>query len=343
MGKCELRNGIVLENYGKPYIVAEVNSSHGGNLDIAKQMIDEAKMAGCDCVKFQSWSAETLYSRTYYDANPIAKRIVKKFSLGEKDLLEVAKYCKEKQIDFSSTPYSNAEVDFLVEECNVPYIKIASMDINNLAYVEYIAKKKVPIVMSTGMADLDEIESAVEIIESTGNPNLCLLHCISIYPSEVSTVRLNNIIGLRERFPNYPIGFSDHSLGMELSAAAVALGSALIEKHFTLDKSKMGMDNNMAIEPEEMQKLVQGCRNVCRAMGTKQRIVSKEELAQRKKMRRSIVASKKIAAGETLTVEKLNVKRPGDGMAPKELENIIGKIAVCDIEEDTMIKNEYLQ
>lgn len=343
MPKVILRDNVVVENYGRPYIVAEINSSHGGSLEVAKQMIAKAKEIGCSCVKFQSWSAQSLYSKTYYDANPITKRIVQKFSLSENELLEAAMYCKKIGIAFSSTPYSREEVNFLLDKCGAPYIKIASMDINNYSYLEYIAKKQVPIVLSTGMAEMDEIKKAVEIIERAGNSQIILLHCISIYPAEPSTIHLNNIISLREMFPNYPIGFSDHTLGTEISCAATALGAALIEKHFTLDRSKMGLDNNMAIEPKEFASLVKNCHNVYEAMGSKERIVSEAEYVQRKKMRRSLVATHDLKAGQILNPEDLDSKRPGTGISPTRIDDIIGKILLRDIEADTLILEKDLK
>ena len=256
MATIRLHDSTVLSDFNRPYIVAEINTSHFGNMGIAKEMIDQAKKAGCDCVKFQSWSAKSLYSKSYYDENPIAKRFVKKFAFSDAELIEVSEYSKKSGIAFSSTPYSRVEVDFLLEKCNVPYIKVASMDLNNYPYLDYIARSGTPIVLSTGMGELEEIQKAVETIEKTGNKNICILHCISIYPPEMSTIRLNNILGLRENFPDYSIGFSDHSIGTEMASAAVALGACMIEKHFTLDKTKIGMDNQMASEPEEMALLV---------------------------------------------------------------------------------------
>lgn len=343
MSKVILRDATIIEDYGCPYIVAEINSSHGGSIEVAKQMVAKAKEIGCSCVKFQSWSAESLYSKTYYNANPITKRIVQKFSLSENELLEIAKYCKEIGIAFSSTPYSKEEVDFLLEKCDAPYIKIASMDINNYAYLEYIAKKQVPIVLSTGMSELEEIKSAVDVIEAAGNSQIILLHCISIYPAAPSTIHLNNIVGLRETFPNYPIGFSDHTLGTEISCAATALGAALIEKHITLDRSKMGMDNNMAIEPDEFALLVRNCHNVYEAMGNKERIVSEAEYEQRKKMRRSIIALHDLKAGEFIKPGDLDAKRPGTGISPVRLKDLMGKKLLRDIEADTLVWEDDLK
>lgn len=342
MAEIFLKNNEIIGDFKKPYIIAEVNSSHNGNLEVAKKMIDVAKEAGCSCVKFQSWSKESLYSKTYYDKNPISKRIIDKFSLSDEKMAIIVNYCNEKKIGFSSTPYSNIEVDFLVEKCQVPYIKVASMDINNEPFLRYIALKGLPIILSTGMSDMNEIENAVKIIEDTGNTNLCLLHCISIYPPKISTVNLKNILGFRERFPQYPIGFSDHSLGVELAGAAVALGAAVIEKHLTLDASKMGMDNNMAIEPEKMKNLVSNCNNIYNALGQRKRIVLSEELEQRKKMRRSIIAKRNLKAGEILVEKDLDAKRPGDGIPPDKLYELVGKKLLHDIEEDTLISKEDL-
>lgn len=340
MSQCIFSDGKVVSDYGRPYVVAEVNSSHNGSVETAKKMIDAAIEAGCDCVKFQSWSADSLYSKTYYDANPIAKRFVTKFSLSPEQLKELADYCRNKQIAFSSTPYSEEEVDFLVDECQVPYIKIASMELNNLSFLEYIGKKQVPVVLSTGMCDLAEIQRAVSTLETAGTKQMTILHCVSIYPTELANVHLNNIVGFREHFPSYPIGFSDHTKGDAAAIAATALGVALIEKHLTLDRSKVGMDNGMATEPEEFKLLVAKCRDIQIAMGSKTRSVSEAELEQRGNMRRSIIAVRDLPQGTVIRAEDLYAKRPGIGIAPDKMNEIIGKSVNRDIEADTLIMLE---
>jgi sialic acid synthase SpsE len=337
MAKCNFRDGTVLSDFEKPYIVAEVNTSHNGNIDTAKKMIEQAKEAGCSCVKFQSWSQESLYSKTYYNENPIAKRIVSKFAFSEAELLEVARHSKDCGIAFSSTPYSRKEVDFLLEKCEAPYVKVASMDLNNYAFLEYIAKTGTPIVLATGMSNISEVRKAVATIEDSGCHNICLLHCISIYPPKIKTIRLNNILGLRQEFPDYPVGFSDHSLGIEMPVAAVTMGAAMIEKHFTLDKLELGMDNQIALEPVEMASLVQKCQDVQIALGSTERIVLADEMEQRKKMRRSIIATKDLKAGTKLKKEDMDVKRPGTGMPPEKIKSLVGKILIRDIEGDTLI------
>ena len=275
-----LRNNRKVASDCVPYIVAEMNSSHRGKIEIAKQMIDEAKKCGCDAVKFQSWSAESLYCKDYYDANPMSKRMVKGFALSPDSLLELSKYCKEIDIDFSSTPYSNDEVDFLVDQCDAPFVKIASMDINNIPFLKYIAQKRVPIVLSTGMATIDEIKQAVKTIEDAGNSNICILHCVSLYPVDAKDVNLNNMITIKQMFPSHDYGYSDHTIGSEVACAAVGLGASLIEKHFTLNNEKIGWDNQMATEPAEMKELVDKCHNVFNSLGSYDRNVSEDEIEQ---------------------------------------------------------------
>lgn len=342
MAVVKLKNGRFIGNGHNPYIVAELNSSHNGKVDIAKQMIDAAKDCGCDCVKFQSWSADSLYAAEYYQNNPVSKRIVTRFALKPDQLLELSGYCKEVGIGFSSTPYSNEEVDFLADIADAPFIKIASMEINNLPYLKYIGEKGVPIVLSTGMSTLDEIREAVKTIESTGNKQLCILHCVSVYPAPAEIINLKNMVMLQEEFPDYPIGYSDHTIGYEAASASIAVGAALIEKHFTLDNKKMGMDNNMATEPEEMKCLVNACQSVFRAMGSKERILLEGEEEQRLKMRRSLVTAREIHCGDVLAAEDMEAKRPGDGITPDHMCDVIGKTVNTDIPKGYLIKPEYL-
>lgn len=342
MSQITFRDGTTIANFATPYVVAELNTSHFGDLNVAIKMIDEAKKAGCNCVKFQSWTAESLYSKTFYDANRMAERFIRKFSFSENELKNVSNYCQAINIGFASTPYSKSEVDFLLNQCQVPFIKIASMDLNNTPFLDYIARTGAPIVLSTGMGDLHEIENAVEVIVKAGNNNICILHCVSIYPPETSTINLNNILGLRERFSQFPVGYSDHAIGIEIATASVALGACLIEKHFTLDKTKIGMDNQVAAEPNEMTQLVQHCHNVSIALGNKQRIVSSSELEQRKSMRRSVVVTKNLTAGHQLTMTDLDAKRPGTGISPALLSTLIGKTLATDLAKDSLLLESHL-
>jgi sialic acid synthase SpsE len=324
MSFIKLQNGRLVGDFLKPYIVAELNTSHFGDIEIAKSMIDQAKAVGCDCVKFQSWSAETLYSESYYDDNKMAKRIISKFSLSNTQLKELAQYAKEKEIDFASTPYSIEEARFLIEYCNIPFIKIASMELNNTPYLTELGQLQVPLVLSTGMGTTEEIISAIDAIRHSGNEKIIVLHCTSVYPSPAKIIRLQNIVGLRIEFPKYPIGYSDHSLGIEIPAASVALGACLIEKHFTLNSSRIGMDNQMATEPDEMRAMIIACNNVYESMGGSARITSKQELEQIVKMRRSMVAKNELPIGTVITEKEVEFKRPGNGITPANAKNYYG-------------------
>lgn len=337
-----LKTGRNIINGGEPYIVAELNSSHNGKINTAREMIDAAKNCGCDAVKFQSWSAESLYSRDYYEQNPISKRMVSRFSLKPAELLELSKYCNSIGIDFSSTPYSFEEVDFLINQCNAPFVKVASMDINNLPYLKYIAKTNVPIILSTGMATEEEIETAVDVIEKAGNMDICILHCVSLYPLEAHSVNLNNMVMLKEKFPDHAVGYSDHTMGSEVACAAVGLGAALIEKHFTLDNKKIGWDNQMATEPADMKNLVAKCRRVHNSLGRYERRLTPDELEQRKKMRRSIVAAADMTKGHIIEEDDLTAKRPGEGIPVDQYDKIIGRMLIRDVHKDQLILSEYL-
>jgi len=224
----------------------------------------------------------------------------------------------------------------------VPFIKISSMEISNHRYLEYIARKNIPIIISTGMSEMSEIEKAIKVLESTGNRNIIILHCVSIYPTPTEKVNLNNIVGLRERFSDYPIGFSDHTLGDLAAVSATVLGAAVIEKHITLDAKRIGMDNQMAMEPEGLKELVRKCCEVRELLGTKDRAVTDDEYKQRDNMRRSIVTTRYLSAGHVLTAKDMDVKRPGNGIPPEKLEMLIGMTLKNDIEADSLIMESDL-
>lgn len=341
MSFVTLRGGRRVGDYLKPYIVAEINTSHFGDIEIAKRMIEKAKDVGCDCVKFQSWSADTLYGEGYYKSNLIAKRMVVKFSLNENELFSLSEYANYLGIDFASTPYSIEEAKFLVDKCGVPFIKVASMELNHLSYLSKLSGLGVPIVLSTGMGLLEEIYQAVDVIKKGGNENIVILHCTSVYPAPVDSIRLQNIPGLRSEFPLCPIGYSDHSDGAEISVASVALGACIIEKHFTLDNSRIGMDNQMATEPEELRAMIKSCHSVYEAMGGFSRILSQEEKEQASKMRRSMIAKVNLIAGQKLLEGDIEFKRPGTGISPNNSSSFIGKTMNQSIEVGSVLLPEY--
>ncbi len=308
-----------------PYFVAELNTSHFGDLNLAKKMIISAKQSGANCIKLQSWTPDSINSGEYYKKNPITRKFFEKYSLTKNSLKKLSIFCKKNRIDFSSTPYSKEEVNFLINECDVAFIKIASMDLNNSEYLKFIASKKKPIILSTGMGSINEIRTAVKILSKNSKKKFCLLHCVSLYPTPIKNLNLRNISGLIEEFPNIPIGFSDHTIGPEFAAASIALGASVIEKHFTLDKNKIGMDNQMSSEPDEFKNLVTYCKNIYYSLGQKKRRVSKIEFNQRLTMRRSLILKKDLKKGHKLTINDISLKRPGTGIAADKLKRIIGK------------------
>lgn len=352
MAEITLQNGRVISDYGKPYVIAELGSNHNGDMELARKLIEEAKKAGADCVKFQSWSKDTIFSKKVYEDNYFLKddyrnrtdytleEIVDEFSISEQELLEMAEICRRVGIDFSSSPFSKREVDFLVDECKAPFVKIASMDLNNYPFLRYVAGKNVPIVLATGLSELWEIDQAVRTIEEAGNHQIILLHCISVYPPKFTDIHLNNIHTLRNTYPDYPIGFSDHSLGVEIPTAAVALGSCIIEKHFTLDKEMFGWDHKISADPTELRALVDAAEHVYLAMGSTRRTVNEDELIKREAFRRSIVATKDLPAGTVLTEEDLDFKRPGTGITPGEVERLIGRTLKRPVAYDQMLSWE---
>lgn len=337
-------------NFCEPYVIAEIGSNHNGDMALAKELILKAKEAGADCVKFQSWSKESIFSKKVYDDNYFLKddyrnrkdhtleSIVEAFSISEKELLDMKKIADDVGIDVSSTPFSHTEVDFLVDKLKSPFIKIASMDLNNYPFLKYIAAKKKPIIISTGLSTLSEIDKAISIIEGEGNNEIVILHCISIYPPKDEQVNLNNIDTLQKLYP-YPIGFSDHTIGTSIPLASVAKGACIIEKHFTLDKNMFGWDHKVSADASELKTICEESKRITKALGTT-RIVSLEDADRKNAFRRSIVAAIDIEEGAVIKETDLDYKRPGSGLAPEVSTFIIGKRSKRKISKDDIIKFE---
>jgi len=334
-----------------PYIIAEIGANHNGDMDLAKQTIDAAKDCGCHAVKFQSWTPESLIAREEYDRNQVytdspkkhfgsLREMVEAYYLGEDQHWELKKYCDNRKIDFCSTPFSFQEVDML-RTLGVPFFKVASMDINNIDLLEYIARQGKPVLLSTGMADLAEIEKAIHAIESQGNTMIIPLHCISVYPPKYTDINLNNIPMLNQTF-GYPVGFSDHSIGVSIPLAAVALGACIIEKHFTLDKDLPGWDHEISADPKEMKRVVDECRNVAEALGSCRRIVLKAEVEKRKKFRRSVVLTGDFSAGHILQHTDISYKRPGTAISPDEKKYVLGRKLKHAMKRDDVLQWEDL-
>lgn len=338
-----------MTNAGKPYIIAEIGANHNGDLELAKRMIDEAKRCGADCVKFQSWDKTTIFSKKVYDDNYFLKddyrkrtdytleQIVDKFHIGRKEHIELKQYCDKVGIDFASTPFSRKEVDLLIE-LDVPFIKVASMDLNNIPFLRYVASKGKPVVISTGLGTISDVFEAVQCLEDNGCSQIVILHCVSVYPPKNEWVNLNNIDMLRANF-EYPIGYSDHTLGVVAPILSLAKGVCIIEKHFTLDHDMFGWDHKVSAEPEELLEIVEAAVVAYKMLGSYRKIVN-EDKERRDAFRRSIVAAHKICAGDIIGECDIDYKRPGTGIPPKYSEFIIGKFAKRDIEADSLLSME---
>ncbi len=323
------------------FVIAEIGANHNGDIKLAKKLIDEAINCGCDAVKFQSWSKESLYTKSFYKDNISLEKTMEELSLSKEEHINLNDYCKENNIIFFSTPTTPEEVDML-EELDVPFFKVASMDLNNLPFIKYIALKGKPIILSTGMGTLSEIEEALNTIYKVGNREVVLLHCVSIYPPDDSIVNLKNMLMLKETF-GLPVGFSDHTIGISIPLAAIASGAKVVEKHFTLDKTLPGWDHAVSANPEEMKTIVQEGRRIIKALGSYQRIISEAEIEKRKSFRRSIVTKRDIKKGETIREEDLTSKRPEIGIKPSEIKYVVGRKVNRDISEDEIITWEDLE
>jgi N-acetylneuraminate synthase len=340
-------------NYCEPYIIAELGSNHNGDMELARKLIVAAKESGAHCVKFQSWSKDTIFSRKTYEDNYFIaddyrsrkdhtlESIVEAYSISENELMEMKEFAVSVGIDCTSTPFSPKEVDFLVDRVKAPFIKIASMDLNNYPFLEYIAKKGKPILISTGLSELHEIDKAIRTIENAGNSQIIILHCVSTYPPKNEDVHLNNIDSLRTIYPDHPVGFSDHTLGFEVPLASVVKGVCVIEKHFTLDKNMEGWDHKVSATPEEMKIIVEGSRKIHQSMGST-RIMVTESREKLESFRRSIVTKREIKAGEVIRREDLDFKRPGTGISPEYLDYVVGRTAKVNLQFDKPIEKQDL-
>jgi len=318
---------------------------------LCRRLIDAAAEAGAHAVKFQSWTDTSLIAEEEYARNTeysdkkkhfgSLREMVTAYQFTASQHLEAHARCKERGIAFCSTPFSTEEVD-LLERLDVPFFKIASMDIVHLPLLRYAARKGRPVVLSTGMATMAEIEQAVETIRGEGNKDIVLLHCISIYPPEYDTIHLRNMATLQQTF-EVPVGFSDHTLGTAIPLAAIALGACVIEKHFTLDQQMAGWDHAISANPEQMRTIVVEGKNVFHSLGQNRRTVSAAEMEKRKKFRRSLVARYKLERGHVLLEADLDAKRPGTGIAPDELKYVVGRRLTADMAADQVLRWKDLQ
>jgi sialic acid synthase SpsE len=329
---------------GNPtYVIAEAGSNHNRDLEIARRLIDVAAAAGADAVKFQTYSGSRIYSRkarskfleAVSDKTPA--ELLEEISLPREWQAELAAHARERGIDFFSSPFDYEAVAELAE-LDVPLLKIASGEIVDLPLIRVAAATRIPLIISTGMATLAEIEDALRAAEEAGAQAVALMQCASVYPAPVERINLNAMETLRVAF-GVPAGLSDHSLGISVPIAAAALGAAMIEKHITLDRTMPGPDHSFAIEPDELTAMVSGVRDAEAALGDGRKDgPSPEELEENYTLgRRSLIATRDLSAGTVLEAGMITIKRPGSGIAPKHLELVLGRTLRGDVEADDVL------
>jgi len=331
----------------KIFIIAEAGVNHNGSVDIAKRLVDAAAEAGADAVKFQTFKAELLISKYAPKADHQKKitnkdesqlEMLKKLELDVDAHKELIKHCKKRGIIFLSSPFDLMSVDLLYE-LGLQIFKIPSSEITDLPYLRKIGRLNKKVIMSTGMADLGEIEDALDVLMAAGTKkeNITVLHCNTGYPTPIEDVNLMAMLTIKEAF-NVNVGYSDHTLSIEVPIAAVALGARVIEKHFTLDKKMEGPDHKASLEPDELKAMINAIRNVEVSLGDGIKKPSKSEIKNMSIVRKSIVASRDIRCGETFTEDNVAVKRPGTGINPMRWDDIIGKKAKRDFKKDEIIE-----
>lgn len=330
-------------------IIAEAGVNHNGSLEMAKQLIEAAAKAGADFIKFQTFKANLLVSKSAKKAEYQQKNLndgddsqyamLKKLELSESMHYELIDHCEKCGIRFLSTAFDNKSIDFL-DNLNIPFYKIPSGEITNRPYLINIASKHKPVIISTGMATIVEIKEAIQVLLSEGvsSEQITVLHCNTEYPTPMVDVNLKAMLHIQREL-GLPIGYSDHTNGIEIPIAAVALGATVIEKHFTLDRSLPGPDHKASLEPHELKAMVQAIRNVEVAIsGSGMKEPSPSEIKNKDVARKSIVASKDIHKGEFFTENNLTVKRPGTGISPMKWDEVIGQRAKREFREDELIE-----
>lgn len=332
----------------KVLIIAEAGVNHNGSIELAKKLIDAAALAGVDYVKFQSFKAENLVSKNAKKAEYQKKNMadgddsqftmLKKLELSPEQHTELIAYCNEKGIKFFSTAFDLESIDFLAS-LKLGLWKIPSGEITNYPYLKQIALKKEPVILSTGMCDMTDINNAIQVLLKFGvtKEQITVLHCNTEYPTPMHDVNLNAMKAIADKF-KINIGYSDHTKGIEVPIAAVALGATVIEKHFTLDKTMEGPDHKASLEPQELIAMTTAIRNIEMALGSREKTVTSSEINNKSVARKSIVASQYIQVGDVLTESNLTVKRPGTGISPMLWENVLGTKATKSYQPDELIE-----
>jgi N,N'-diacetyllegionaminate synthase len=326
------------------YVIAEAGVNHNGDPDLAKLLIDAAVQSGADAIKFQTFKTESVvthlaekapYQKIATGCNESQYELIRKLELSYDVFLELKRYTERKKIEFLSTPFDVESVDFL-DEIGVSSFKIPSGEINNYALLKYISQKHKTIILSTGMSTLGEVEQAIRVIAGEGNTDIILLHCVTNYPANMEDVNLRAMDTMHHAF-GYPVGYSDHTLGIVIPIAAVSRGACVIEKHFTLDKDLPGPDHKASLEPRELKRMIIAIREVEVALGSGIKTPSLSEIENKKTIRRSIVAAKDIQKNAIITSDSLTTKRPGTGITPDFLSMIIGSHTTRKIKKDEIL------
>lgn len=334
----------------KVFIIAEAGVNHNGDINIAKKLVDVASEAGADAVKFQTFKADKLVcknaKKAEYQIETTGKcesqyEMLKKLELTEHMHKELIDYCSSKNIMFLSTPFDIESIR-LLSRLGIKMFKISSGDITNLPYLLEIARQRKKVILSTGMSSMDEVRASVNVLKNNGTKEIILLHCNTQYPTPMQDVNLFAMVRMHEEF-GLPVGYSDHTQGIEVPIAAVALGAVVIEKHFTLNKNMEGPDHKASLEPDELKKMVEGIRKIEKALGSGIKQVSESEKENILTARKSIVATMKIQEGERFTEENLTTKRPGSGISPMMWEKLIGKKAKREYNQDDLIYADELE
>jgi len=332
------------------FVIAEGGVNHNGDLTKAKKMVEVALESGADAVKFQSFTSEQLVTASAAKAdyqlrgtpgNETQLEMLKRLELSSAAQRELRDYCRERGMLFLSTPFDEASVD-LLQELEVPAYKISSGDLTNLPLIDYVARKGKPLILSTGMADLDEVNEAVRTARQAGSADLILLHCVSNYPANPADVNLRAMKAMEEAF-EVPVGYSDHTEQFEIALAAVALGACVIEKHFTLDRNLPGPDHRASLEPAELRAMVAAIRKVESALGHGRKIPAASEGDIALVARRSLTAAADIRAGTRISREEISLRRPGSGLKPAQLDLLIGRVARVDIPAGTLLSLEMFE
>lgn len=329
----------------KVFIIAEAGVNHNGEIDLAYKLVDAAVEAGVDCIKFQTFitdeetsvfAEKASYQKETTEAEESQYEMSKRLELNFDDFRNLKVYCDEKNIMFLSTAFDNKSVDFL-DSLGMKFWKIPSSDINNLPYLIKIAETGKDVILSTGMSELKDIGKSLEILNKNGAGNISILHCTTEYPAPLEEVNLRAMGVIRETF-NCPVGYSDHTEGIEATIAAVALGAKIIEKHFTLDKKMEGPDHKASLEPKELKAMVEAIRKVEKALGQEKKIITDSERKNMIPARKSIVAYRDIQEGEVFSTENITTKRPGNGLSPMKWFDVLNKKALRSFEKDEPIE-----